>query len=164
MDNITIRAIIPTDVDWIKRICDEEWGGEPLVIRGKKFFPTTLPGLIAEHNSKIVGVLFYSIEKNDCEIILLESFVKFAGIGTLLIEKLKAIAKQQRCVRIFLMTNNDNLDALRFYQRRGFVIYAIHIDSVKISRKIKPSIGYTGDYGIPIRDEIDLEFKITDGE
>ncbi|WP_157452884.1 hypothetical protein [Brevibacillus sp. SKDU10] len=56
-----------------------------------------------------------------------------------------------------MMTTNDNLEALRFYQRRGFVITGIRINAVEIARQMKPTIP-VGDFGIPIRDEIDLEF------
>jgi hypothetical protein len=70
------------------------------------------------------------------------------------------IAKHKKCSRIYLMTTNDNLDALRFYQKRNFHICGVHIDSVKISRKIKPTIGMIGDFDIPVRDEIDLELII----
>lgn len=57
-----------------------------------------------------------------------------------------------------MMTTNDNLEALRFYQRRGFVITGIRINAVEIARQMKPTIPEKGDFGIPIRDEIDLEF------
>ena len=58
------------------------------------------------------------------------------------------------------MTTNDNLDALRFYQKKGFNISGISLDSVKKSKELKPSIGKVGDYGIPVRDEIDLSLEI----
>lgn len=154
---LTFRSTEPTDTKWIKEIMDEHWGGEPLVIRGKKYYPTSLPGIIIENGKKIIGILFYEIQNSDCEIIVFETFDKFKGVGTLVLNELKKIAKNKNCKRIYLMTTNDNLDALRFYQKRGFVICGIHVDSVKISRKLKPSIGLIGDYGIPLRDEIDLE-------
>lgn len=59
--------------------------------------------------------------------------------------------------KLLLTTHNDKLDALRFYQKHGFQICHIHINSMEKARKQKPSIPQFGDYGIPIRDEIDLE-------
>lgn len=146
------------DLVYIKDLITRDWGGEPLVIRGKKYYPSALEGLIV-HNpeNEVVGFLSYDIQGQTCEIIVFEIFEKFKGIGTLVLNKLKKIAKQKGCDRLYLMTTNDNLEALRFYQKRGFCICGIHVDSVKISRKIKPKIGLTGDYGIPVRDEIDLE-------
>jgi ribosomal protein S18 acetylase RimI-like enzyme len=56
-------------------------------------------------------------------------------------------------------TTNDNLNALRFYQRRGFRIMGVHPGAVNEARRLKPSIPAIGAYGIPICDEIDLERK-----
>lgn len=159
-NKLVLKATLSDDAQWIKDLCDKNWGGEPLVVRGKKFHPTALPGLIAESENKIIGALFYEIRAHDCEIIMVEVFDKFNGIGTQLLNELINIAKSKNCNRIYLMTTNDNLDALRFYQRRGFTICGIHIDSVKESRKLKPTIGMIGDHDIPLRDEIDLQLII----
>lgn len=55
------------------------------------------------------------------------------------------------------MTTNDNLDALRFYQRRGWRLVAVHPDPLEESRRLKPSIPTVGLFGIPRRDELELE-------
>jgi GNAT superfamily N-acetyltransferase len=157
---IKIRSAISSDNAWLEELMVKEWGGLPLVIRGKKYYPTQLDGIIAENESGIAGFLFYEMREKDCEIIVFEVFDKFKGTGTILLDKLKDIAKHKKCSRIYLMTTNDNLDALRFYQKRNFHICGVHIDSVKISRKIKPTIGMIGDFDIPVRDEIDLELII----
>lgn len=55
------------------------------------------------------------------------------------------------------MTTNDNVDALRFYQRRGFRIVAVRTGAVDEARSaLKPGIPHRGHYGIPLRDEIEL--------
>lgn len=156
---LTFRPVNPTDSNWIKEFAERNWDGEPLIVRGKKYYSSSLDGIVVEDKSKI-GILLYEIRNNDCEILLLEVLEKFSGIGTQLLEKLKKVAINNGCKRIYLMTTNDNLDALRFYQKRGFTICAIHLDSVKASRKLKPTIGFIGDYGIPVRDEIDLELLL----
>lgn len=145
------------DNKWLEELMNKNWGGLPLVIRGEKYYLSNLEGIIAENEKEIIGFLFYEVRGKDCEIIVFEVFDKFKGTGTSLLDNLKDIAKGHHCSRIYLMTTNDNLDALRFYQKRGFHICGVHIDSVKISRKIKPTIGMVGDYDIPVRDEIDLE-------
>jgi len=53
------------------------------------------------------------------------------------------------------------LNALGFYQKRGFELVAVHRGAVNESRKIKPSIPLVGMNGIPLRDEIELEIKLT---
>ncbi|MEV5409562.1 GNAT family N-acetyltransferase [Thermopolyspora sp. NPDC052614] len=57
--------------------------------------------------------------------------------------------------RLSLITTNDNVDALRFYQRRGFRFAAIRAGAVDDSRAdLKPEIPTMDNYGIPIHDEI----------
>ena len=53
---------------------------------------------------------------------------------------------------------NDNVDALRFYQHRGFCLVRVHRGAVDRSRaSLKPEIPPAGAYEIPLRDEIELE-------
>lgn len=158
MSDIKIRETTPEDSVLISSIMKKHWGGEPLVIRGENYFPSKLNGMIAYSGAKLIGFLFFDLQGADCEVVVFEVFDKFKGIGTQFLDFLKQIARKNQCRRIYLMTNNDNLDALRFYQRRGFTICGIHINSVERSRKMKPSIPEIGEYGIPLRDEIDLEF------
>lgn len=160
MTKINLRKSTDTDKDFIVKLMDEYWGGEPLIVRDKNYYPSELPGIFAESDNKLVGFLFYEIQGDDCEIVVFESLDKFQGIGTLLLEELVIAAKERLCKRIYLMTHNDNLDALRFYQRRGFSLCGIRFNSMDKARKIKSSIPLIGDHGIPIRDEIDLEMKI----
>jgi ribosomal protein S18 acetylase RimI-like enzyme len=61
---------------------------------------------------------------------------------------------------LWLVTTNDNLDALRFYQRRGFVLVALRPDVMKDSRRLKPEIPLIGAFGIPLRDELELEMNL----
>jgi ribosomal protein S18 acetylase RimI-like enzyme len=55
----------------------------------------------------------------DVEIVFFGATEQHGGIGTALLDALLAKAKG---LRVWLVTTNDNLDTLRFYQRRGFVI------------------------------------------
>jgi len=65
------------------------------------------------------------------------------------------------CERIWLVTTNDNLEALRFYQRRGFVLSALRPGAVDEARRgLKPQISAVGEFGIPIRDELELELRL----
>lgn len=157
MKDITIRLTTPNDAELVANLMEKHWGGEPLVIRAKNYYPSKLDGMVAAKGEEIIGFLFYETQGVTLEIIVFEVFDKLQGIGTKMLQQLKRIAKENGCNKIYLMTNNDNLDALRFYQRRGFHICGIHLDSMKESRKMKPGIPMTGEYGIPLRDEIDLE-------
>jgi ribosomal protein S18 acetylase RimI-like enzyme len=64
------------------------------------------------------------------------------------------------CVRLWLITTNDNLHALGFYQKSGFRLVALHPDAVAESRRLKPSIPEVGLDTIPLRDEIELTVNL----
>jgi hypothetical protein len=50
---------------------------------------------------------------------------------------------------------------LRFYQRRGFELTALRRRAVEASRRLKPQIPAIGLYGIPIRDELELDLSLS---
>jgi N-acetylglutamate synthase-like GNAT family acetyltransferase len=103
----------------------------------------------------------YEITGNQCEIITLNAFTQFCGVGTKLVEAVIDVLRGSKVKRLWLITTNDNPDAIRFYQKRGFVIAAVHVDAMKKSRELKPSIPLIGYYGIPIRDEIEFEMLLS---
>ena len=104
-----------------------------------------------------VGLLTYEVIGDQCEVVTLDAFTQFAGVGTALMNRVIDEARTQGCRRLWLITTNDNLDAVRFYQKRGFTIAAVHVNAIAHSRTLKPSIPLIGNYGIPIRDEVELE-------
>jgi hypothetical protein len=81
-------------------------------------------------------------------------------VGTVLMETVAADAQRLRCHEIRLTTTNDNLDAIRFYQRRGLRLVALRAGAVDRARLEKPEIPRAGAYGIPLRDEIDLARRV----
>ncbi|MEA1980481.1 MAG: GNAT family N-acetyltransferase, partial [candidate division Zixibacteria bacterium] len=85
---------------------------------------------------------------------------KFSGVGTALLDEVKKNVKAKGCKRLWLITLNDNLDAIRFYHKRGMIISSIYINAMENSRKIKPAIARIGQYGIPLRDEIEFEVML----
>lgn len=135
----------------------QRWGSEIVVVHGVVYRPAELPGFVAIDGDQWLGLLTYHIDGNACEIVTLASERSRQGIGTALIEAVKHAARQAGCRRLWLVTTNDNTAALRFYQRRGFVLAAIRCGAVSRSRQIKPEIPLIGNDGIPIRDEIELE-------
>ena len=94
------------------------------------------------------------------EVVTLDSLRPGRGIGTALIEAVKSAASAAGCRRLWLITTNDNLHALGFYQKRGFRLVAVHPGAVDAARRLKPEIPLNGNDGIPIRDEIELEIVL----
>ena len=158
---LKIRPLSPADRDWATRHVAEHWGAEIVVAHGTIYHPAALPGFVAELDGKVTGLVTFQISGDACEIVTLDSLHPGQGIGTALIEEVKAAAGAAGCRRLWLITTNDNLHALGFYQKRGFRLVAVHPGAVDAARKLKPEIPLIGNDGIPIRDEIELEIVLT---
>jgi hypothetical protein len=64
---------------------------------------------------------------------------------------------------VWVVTTNDNVDALRFYQRRGYRLASVDAGAVDRARAaLKPAIPEVGAHGIPLRDELELELLVGD--
>jgi ribosomal protein S18 acetylase RimI-like enzyme len=155
--NIGIRNREKDDSDWITEVLLDNWASNIVVTRGISYQADLLPGFIAELDGERVGLLTYNIANGEFEIITLNAIVEGQGVGTALLEEAEKLAKKNKCKRIWLITTNDNVDALRFYQKRNYEIKSIHRYAIEESRKIKPQLPFVGKYGIPIRDEIEME-------
>ena len=117
--------------------------------------------LVAERDGCLVGVLTYVVGGADCEVLTLHADERRTGVGSALIAEVKQVARRAGCTRVWLITSNDNVDALCFYQRRGFRLAALHAGAVDATRRrLKPEIPELGDRDIPIRDELELELEI----
>jgi N-acetylglutamate synthase-like GNAT family acetyltransferase len=119
------------------------------------------PAFLAEEEGRLTGLLTYIEDGPDCEVLTLHADPPRSGVGTELIEALARVVGERGCERLWLVTTNDNVDALRFYQRRGFRLTGLHPGAVDRSRReLKPQIPEVADNGIPIRDELDLERRL----
>jgi ribosomal protein S18 acetylase RimI-like enzyme len=153
---IRVRAVGEADRPMIAWLMTELWGSVLQVVHQTVYRPAELPGLIAERGSRVVGLLTFRVDGTVLEVVTLNALERRAGVGTLLMEAAMAEARQRRCQEIRLTTTNDNLDALRFYQRRGLRLVALRPGAVDRARAERPEIPRIGDYGIPLRDEVDL--------
>jgi len=141
-------------------LLEEHWGSAIVVTRGKVYQADELPGFAAVREDKPVGLATYRTEGDQCEITSLNSVVEKVGIGSALLDAVKNVAALAHCTRLWLITTNDNTAALRFYQKRGFLLVAVHRNALEQSRRLKPEIPLTGIDGIPLRDEIELELLL----
>ena len=123
--------------------------------------PLDHPAFVAvAADGQLLGMLTYvpGQDRRQCEILTLHAHEQWHGAGTALIEAVGQLARRQGCTRLWVITTNDNVDALRFYQRRGFCLVKVHRGAVDRSRAtLKPEIPAAGAYQIPLRDEIELE-------
>ena len=157
---VRVRPVGDGDRPMISWLMMELWGSALQVVHQTVYRPADLPGLIAERGSRVVGLLTFHVADGVLEVVTLNALERRAGVGTLLMEAVAAEARQQRCQEIRLTTTNDNLDAIRFYQRRGLRLVALRPGAVDRARAERPEIPRIGDYGIPLRDEIDLARQV----
>lgn len=160
--NIRIERISEDDRDWVRENLKKKWGSSRVVSRGIIHQADMLPGFIALWGDKPAGLLTYNIVDDACEIVSLDVDFEGQGLGSALLEAVREQAVSQKCNRIWLITTNDNTEALRFYQKRSYALVAVHRCAIEQSRKLKPSIPEIGYHGIPIRDEIELEYLLTE--
>ncbi len=152
-----IRPIQKDDYDWMVALLRESWGSEKQAYRGKAIDASTVPGFVAMQEGKPVGLITYMLEHDECEIVTMNSTIEEIGIGSALIESVREVAASAGCRRLWLITTNDNIEMLRFCQKRGFTLVAVYRDALEQARALKPEIPLIGKHGIPLRDEIELE-------
>ena len=152
-----LEPIKNEDRRWFCELIYKEWGSEKIVSRGNIHYAKTLEGFIAFEKKNRIGVLTYKLMNNECEIVSLNSLKENRGIGIFLLNSIERFAQSKGCIRVWLVTTNDNTKALRFYQKRGFKIRQIYPDIMKEYRILKPELPLIGENSIEIRDEIELE-------
>jgi GNAT superfamily N-acetyltransferase len=155
-----IRKIEDGDREWIRDLLIKEWKSPLIVTRGVIHQADSLPGFIAEIGENRQGLLTYNIKLNQCEIVTLNSLLEKQGIGSGLIDAVKKEVSTVRCKRLWLITTNDNVDTIRFYEKKGFKVTAVHKNAVNESRRLKPEIPLTGINEVPICDEIEMELML----
>jgi GNAT superfamily N-acetyltransferase len=158
--SLVIRAPRVAERDRIGQLLRAAWGSTTVMSRGRAHDASLLPALLAMRADEIVGLATYRPEASDCELVTLDAFLQGEGIGSALLDRVRQEAIRHGCKRLWLITTNDNLQAIRFYQRRGLRLVALHRGAVDDARLLKPSITKIGDHGIPIHDELELELEL----
>jgi ribosomal protein S18 acetylase RimI-like enzyme len=149
-----------SDRSWASRFLSEEAGSPRVVSRGVLHNAGILPGLVAVLDGDFVGLLTYSMEGPQMEVVTLHAKPQRRGAGSALLDAATAVARRAGCRRLWLITTNDNRPAIDFYTKRGMKLAAIHKDAVVVSRRIKPEIPMVGVGGIPITDELEFEIPL----
>lgn len=154
---VEIRVAGPEDETWLADLWRECWGDVIVVSRGRVLRLPDLSTFVAWDGGERVGAASYHLEGEAAELVSLNAVESGKGVGSALIEAVETAVREAGGRRLWLITTNDNLDALRFYQRRGFRLVRLHAGAVDASRRLKPTIPTVGACGIPIRDEIEME-------
>lgn len=156
MSGVVIRALTDADREQALEVLCARWGSAMVVVHEQVYCPHALPGFVAVLDQRWVGVLTYVCQRDYCEVVTLDSFLPRHGVGRALLVAAQSLAHAVGCVELRVTTTNDNLVALRLYQRYGFVLTQLRPGAVLRARQVKPEIPLIGFDAIPLRDEIDL--------
>jgi GNAT superfamily N-acetyltransferase len=116
-----------------------------------------LPGFVAEQGGRPVGFALLRVDDGEAELVAMRALEQWRGVGSALLEAVEAEGERKGWRRLWLVTTNDNVEAIRFYQRRGWAWVAFHRDAVTAARELKPEIPAVGTHGIRIRHELEFE-------
>jgi GNAT superfamily N-acetyltransferase len=160
---MTIRELRSSDNAWVESLMTEHFGSSRVVSRGILHSALALPGLVAEKDSRPRGLLQYRLDQDQCEVVVLISTIPRQGIGRRLLEAVQTIARESGCKRLWLITTNNNRNAIQFYRALGWRQVAIHRGAVREARKLKPEIPEFNEAGVPIEDEVEFELPLEGG-
>jgi ribosomal protein S18 acetylase RimI-like enzyme len=154
--DVALRELTADDEAAAERLLEAELGGREQARLGEVVDVLALPGFCARLGERIIGVATYALGAGRAELsaIAVSGDRRLTGIGSALIEAVAAAVAAQGARELWLVTTNDNVDALRLYQRRGFHLARLHPRAVERAREMKPAIPRVGTYGIPKRDEL----------
>ena len=157
---IEIRDANASDVWWLDRILDEEWGGSTQVAHGEVYRPAHLPCIVAEIDGERVGYAALRVIGDVAWIGVIGVIQARRGVGSALVDRLATDARSRGCATLRAITTNDNEGAQRFYEALGFRLIEVRPGEVVESRKLKPTIPLVGEHGTPITDELEYEFEL----
>ena len=165
--DLRVRPYAATaDLAWAEALLESELGGRLQARRGELMDPLEGSGLVVEAGGERVGLVTWHVTvtplaQAELRVLVTVLAARGQGIGSALLDGARAELRAAGLRRAWLVTTNDNLDALGFYQRRGWRLADLRVGAVGEARRtLKPSIAEVAANGIPIRDELELELTL----
>lgn len=153
----SIRRLTADDLPRLREFWIREWGSDFMIAHGDTIRVDEVEGFV---HGDWTGIITFQIRGDECEVTSLNSLEEGRGIGRALMNEVLREARERGCRRLFLITTNDNLRALKVYQKFGFELCTLRRGAVNETRKQKPSIPLIGMNDIPLRDELELEMNL----
>jgi ribosomal protein S18 acetylase RimI-like enzyme len=153
-----VRAATLAEYPRLKELALHFWRETEVESFGRVYDVLTLPALLGYVDDELVGFLSYAVEEGALNIVMLNVSPTYQGfgLGKGLLKAALAEARKRDLSRLIVATSNDNLGALDFYQRAGFVI-----EEIVPGRVVEHHEGAEkGFSGIGIRDEIRLQLLL----
>lgn len=136
------------------------WSDGAVFVRGRMLRPHDVEALGACLDGRLQGVATWRVEDGLFYMLTVNNITDQRGVASALLDRVLAMAREQGFSSLRVVISNDNWPALRFYQKRGFHLVALHVGVVDAMRREFPSIPERGVEGIPMRDELELEIAL----
>jgi GNAT superfamily N-acetyltransferase len=156
----SVRPVVAGDRSWKVDALRRTWGSTAVARKGELVDAAGLPGFVAIIDGEVAGLLTYAVRNDGIEVVTIHSEPEGRGAGRALMDAVRRHAEELGVGRIWLITTNDNVRALCFYQQWGMDLVALHQGAVAASRAVKPTIPTIGQHRIPVRHELELELRV----
>ena len=156
---VLVREATDADRGSAQELFSRDFGRTKIVAFGELMDIDQLPVLVAMTASPDpAGALAYRLLGDALHLVALatDPMWQRSGVGGHLVAEAELLARCLQLKRIVIATTNDNLPALYFYQRRGYRLTDLVVDSV-VEHTGQEVDGFAG---IPVRDEVRLEKRI----
>lgn len=152
--------MVPADAAWVRTSLTRARGSAQVARKDELVDASALPGLVALSDGARLGLAVYAVRGTECEVVSLSSEVEGAGVGQALLRGCVEVARGAGCRRLWLVTTNDSIRALAFYQRFGMDLCALHRNGADRSRRLKSGIPEHDEHGVRIAHELELELLL----
>jgi len=158
---VKVRRATDDDRLWVADAITGAFASTRVVSRGRVHpDASVLDGFVVENDGRPIGCALWHEIDGDAELVVLVTTYRGVGAGGALLDAVVDHARQAGWTRLWLITTNDNTDAIRLYQRDGWEWCGFHRDAVTDARPLKPELPQTGNHGIAIKHEIEFEYPL----
>jgi ribosomal protein S18 acetylase RimI-like enzyme len=152
---VLVREATDADRAAARELFERDFKRKPIVAFGELMDIDQMPALVAIVHTDPSGALAYRLHGDALHIVALatDPMWQRSGVGAYLVAEAELLARRLGLARLVVVTTNDNLPALYFYQRRGYCL----TDLIPAGVTAHVQGQQAGFAGIPVRDEIRLE-------
>src|ERR1700685_4614588 len=100
--DVEIRPVEENDRPTVEWLTTQLWGAPEVAVHDGVFYPAALPGFIAERAGRLADLVAFEVRDGILEIATITALDLYQGIGTMLIEPIRAEAKRLGCYQVTL--------------------------------------------------------------
>jgi ribosomal protein S18 acetylase RimI-like enzyme len=158
--DVQVRPLAPRDRGWVRATLVRNWASTSVARRGELVDAMALHGFVAVVRGRRAGLALVDARDGRYEVVAISTSRPGRGIGRALMQQCVDDARASGCRRVWLVTTNNNVRAIRFYEGIGMHLCAVHQGAVREARALKQSIPLSDHAGGPIDDELEFELAL----